>query len=289
MRGLIAALLFFLVGLWGCSSGLGLVVAADVIKVAVHADKKRQKRAEKRGTLGHRCYPDGTCSRELVCAYGTCESVWVYFKGGSLAIKGAENPGHRVVIAPFWLMRNEVTVDQYAECVRAGECSVPAAAGACNWEKPGRGIHPVNGVSHQEAKDFCARAGGRLPSEAEWEFAARSGGQNCSYPWGLEPATCKHAVMNDPAKEGKGCGFEGTRPVCGKPWGYTRQGLCDMAGNVFEWVEGTSNGSRNLRGGSWETGPAALRVSRRDWKDPGGRYCDVGFRCARLAPSSGGN
>ena len=94
----------------------------------------------------------------------------------------------------------------------------------------------MNCLDWQQAVDFCAWAGGRLPSEAEWEYAARSGGPSSSYkyPWGNDAATCTYAVMDD---GGYGCGTGRTWSVCSKPAGNTSQGLCDMSGNVWEWVE----------------------------------------------------
>ena len=86
-----------------------------------------------------------------------------------------------------------------------------------------------------QAMNFAAWVGGNLPTEAQWEYAARSEGEDWIYPWGNEMATCEYSVMDDGG--GWGCGEDRMRPVCSKPRGNTQQGLCDMAGNVYEWVQ----------------------------------------------------
>ncbi len=170
-------------------------------------------------------------------------------------------------------------------------------------EEKGRAHHPVNCVTWRQAKKYCAWAGGRLPSEAEWEYAARSGGQDITYPWGNETATCDYAVMDD---GGIGCGTDSTMAVCSKPAGNTAQGLCEMAGNVWEWVEdywhygydgaptdGTAwvndpprtTSARVERGGTFYDHADDLRAASRYAIDTGRfssfsfRY-DLGFRCA---------
>ena len=138
-------------------------------------------------------------------------------------------PRHTVTVNSFEMAKTLVTVEQYKVCVDAKACTVPSAGPDCNWGVPGRGKHPVNCVDWQQAQTFSAWEGGRLPTEAEWEYAARSGGRDQKYPWGDSPPTCEKAVF-------KGCGT-GTAPVCSKPAGNTAQGLCDAAGNVWEWME----------------------------------------------------
>ena len=111
----------------------------------------------------------------------------------------------------------------------------------CNWNQSGRGDHPINCVSWNQARTFATWLGARLPTEAEWEYAARSGGENREYPWGDEEATCERAVVyeryQNPKDGNRGCGRDSTWAVCSKSAGNTEQGLCDMAGNVWEWVE----------------------------------------------------
>jgi iron(II)-dependent oxidoreductase len=160
--------------------------------------------------------------------------------------------------------------------------------------------HPVNCVDWQQAVDFCERAGGRLPSEAEWEYAARSGGQDITYPWGNAAATCDDAVYDDTGSN-DGCGTGRTWAVCSKTAGNTTQGLCDMAGNVWEWVQDWSHNDytgaptdgsawvdggtdRVMRGGGFSSLAYSLRAADRHDYEPTYQADNVSFRCARDAP-----
>ena len=206
-----------------------------------------------------------------------------------------EKPVRRVRVASFDLAKTEVTVRQYARCVEARQCKEPGSGGWANWGEPDRDDHPVNYVSWHDARAFCAWAGARLPTEAEWEYAATSGGRDQEYPWGDEGATCERAVMDDGS--GNGCGEDRTWPVCSRPKGRSAQGLCDLAGNVWEWVEdwygaygaeaqtnpgGPAEGEyRLLRGGSFASRSGNLRSAFRGRGRPGGRSRVNGFRCVR--------
>jgi sulfatase modifying factor 1 len=159
---------------------------------------------------------------------------------------------------------------------------------------------PMNCVSWDEAQAYAKWAGARLPTEAEWEYAARGQGRERSYSWGDEAADCTRAIVRD---GGDGCGRDSTWPVCSKPMGNTPQGLCDMAGNLWEWVEDVYHGScegaptdgsawgdtsrgsdRVIRGGSWGSAPRYARVADRFGSAPGFRSADVGLRLARSCP-----
>ncbi|MEK7743950.1 MAG: SUMF1/EgtB/PvdO family nonheme iron enzyme, partial [Elusimicrobiota bacterium] len=164
-------------------------------------------------------------------AAGGAGIEWVAVRGGSFMMGSAsgsadEKPVHRVTLRSFELAKTEVTVAQYKACVDAGACAAPGKGLLCNWGVSGREKDPLNCVDWNQAKAFSEWVGGRLPSEAEWEYAARSGGRDIEYPWGDEEATCSRAVIYD---GGAGCGRVSTWPVCSKPEGNTRQGLCDMA------------------------------------------------------------
>jgi len=183
------------------------------------------------------------------------------------------------------LTRTEVTVAQYRACVEAGKCSAPKAADAdnkCNWGAPDRGNHPVNCVGYDQAAAFCGWVGGRLPTEAEW-YAEATYGDTRQFPWGDERPTCDLAVMEDK----KGCGRDSTWPVCSKPKGHSVSGLCDMSGNVFEWLVSSDKDTRVFRGGSWTMRlypSVSMRVLDIHAENRGN---DVGFCCGRpFGPTS---
>ena len=198
-------------------------------------------------------------------------------------------PIHEVAIKTFSISDTLVTVEQYAECVIKGGCTEPRTGNYCNWGVAGRQRHPINCVDWDQANQFAKFKNARLPSESEYEYAATSGGKNQKYPWGNEDATSDRAVMSGGS----------TMPVCSKPAGNTAQGLCDMSGNVWEWVQDKyqnsyvgaptdgsawegAGSSRVFRGGSF--GGADAGRLRADYRDRGGagyRYYGVGFRLAR--------
>ena len=246
---------------------------------------------------------------------GKAGLVWVAIPGGAFMMgsnkgDGDEKPVHRVSVKAFQMNRAEVTVAQYGACVKTRRCTRPHwDDGTCFVYKGGKwvkgrlpasfrsGSQPAVCVDWNQARAFCRWAGGRLPSEAEWEYAARSGGKNIQYPWGNQKATCSRAVMLDGS--GNGCGKDRTWPVCSKPAGNTAQGLCDMAGNVYEWMEDRWHGSytgapkngrawtagtnkrRVLRGGSWNSHVDYVRAANRFNITPAVRDHYLGFRCAR--------
>ena len=179
-----------------------------------------------------------------------------------------------------------------------GGCARPGTVKYCNSDKPGRQLHPVNCVGWDQANQYAKFKGARLLSETEYEYAATSGGKNQKYPWGNEDATCDKAVMY--GNGDYGCGSGTTMPVCSKPAGNTAQGLCDMVGNVWQWVQdkyqssyantpldgSASEGagsSRVLRGGSFGSRDAGrLRADHRLYDfAPADRYDGIGFRLAR--------
>jgi len=214
-----------------------------------------------------------------------------------------ERPAHEVTVPRLAMLKTEVTVSQYSQCVDAGACSEPFFSSeylSYNWKEQGRENHPVNGVSWNQAKDFAAWVGARLPSEAEWEYATRSAGKDSDYPWGNETPDCDYAVST----WGVSCIFNTTMKVCSMTKGNTAQGLCDMAGNVEEWVDddyhdnyegAPRDGSawidnrprgenRVVRGSSWKEAHGFFRTTYRrslqadDYRDT------IGFRLARTLP-----
>jgi formylglycine-generating enzyme len=206
-------------------------------------------------------------------------------------------PAHDVEVPAFEMLVSEVTVEQYRFCVDAGICTDPKTSGVyANWGRAGRDNHPVNKVNWYQASTYCAWVGGRLPTDAEWEYAARSRGKEYEYPWGDEQPTCDHAVFRDGYE---GCGALGTREVCSRPVGNSDQGLCDMAANLGEWVQdgmsttyegAPSDGSawepedwkkRVLRGGAFGASARVHTCRYRSGRQAIYHCWGIGFRCAR--------
>ncbi|MBI5242965.1 MAG: SUMF1/EgtB/PvdO family nonheme iron enzyme [Elusimicrobia bacterium] len=208
-----------------------------------------------------------------------------------------ERPRHRVRLDAFFMDTSEATTAGYGKCVREGKCSQPKTGGYCNWGERGRGRHPVNCVDWEQAKAYCAWAGKRLPTEAEWEKAARGGG-GAKYGFGDDERELDAYAWYDDNSGGR------THPVREKmPNPY---GLYDMHGNVWEWTADWYDSQyykqsperspenqaaaqfRAARGGAWDYYADNLRSAGREAYVPGSALPNVGLRCARSAPPSSG-
>ena len=205
------------------------------------------------------------------------------FLMGSNDGEGDEKPVHRVKLPTYYLDLYEVTTEQYGNCVRAGGCQKAETGVFCNAGKPERAKHPINCVDWSQAAAYCKWAGKRLPTEEEWEYAAR-GTDGRTYPWGNRSPTtelCWNRTFT-----------HGTCGVGSKPKDMSPFGVMDLGGNVTEWVQDwyrdsyrTSGGptkDRSLRGGSWvDINPSGARAPYRFRFSPMIRDVSVGFRCAR--------
>jgi formylglycine-generating enzyme required for sulfatase activity len=194
---------------------------------------------------------------------------------------------HRVDLSEFLMDKNPVTWGQYKRFAGVTGASLPP-------DPPYWGTHddqPAVFVTWEEAKVYCEWAGGRLPTEAEWEKAAR-GTDNRKYPWGNEEPTPQRGVYR------RNWGYTATDPIRAHPSGASPYGLLDMGGNVWEWVadwyddkyyeaspkrnpKGPRTGQAHVvRGGSWDSRPSVLSASCRNFGYRGYREGDFGFRCA---------
>ncbi len=198
-------------------------------------------------------------------AGGTFTTAWV--------------PGGSIAIAPFCMDENEVTAGEYAACLQNGTCSAPNA-GCTNVGVAGRENHPANCVDWNQAKAFCVAAGKRLPTEAEWEWAARGGPLARKLPWGdADPSAAdapERLCWSGKAPAPSTC------PVGSFRAGDTVDGLHDMAGNVWELVDGDYRG-KSYRGASFHTHPGTVQETHTDYRDGSSqtnRGVNIGFRCA---------
>ena len=213
-----------------------------------------------------------------------------------------ESPAVKIEVSTFLMDKTEVTVAEYDKCVKARGC----AKARTNYGRPySAPKQPKLGASWYKARAFCRWKNKRLPTEAEWEKAAR-GPEGEKYPWGNSGAKCTQAIVKD--KSGKGCGRGTTWPVASRP--ALRYGLYDMGGNAHEWVNdwytksykkcgqdcsgrdprGPCGGKdkcpgynrKIVKGGSWYwPGIIALSSHRRPHYPKNKPYHHFGFRCAK--------
>ncbi len=215
-----------------------------------------------------------------------------FIMGQDSTIPSDHAPAHTVSLGGFWIQQTEVTNLQYAACVAAGVCSAPAQEEDTPYwyTQPDQSNAPVVGVTWIQASQYCEYIESRLPTEAEWELAAR-GTENRTYPWGEDAPTC--ALLNyndclDPSEP------EDTRSYLE---GASQYEAADMSGNVSEWVNdwyddeyyatspasnpvGALDGTKKVyRGGSYLSGPQDVVPITRSAIKPEEHAADLGFRC----------
>jgi eukaryotic-like serine/threonine-protein kinase len=257
----------------------------------------------------------------------------VYVPAGEFEMGSTEGdedaePVHTVALDAFWLDQTEVSVAQFRQFVAAADHETTAEESGSSWAYTDDGWewvegadwahpqgpasqaeddHPVVHISWHDADAYCAWAGGRLPTEAEWEYAAR-GPESLIYPWGniFDGTRLNYCDQNCPrrdrADEDVDDGYEFTAPVGSYPGGASWIGALDLSGNVWEWTAdwyaedyyaqsprenptGPEEGEyRVLRGGDWWNSADGSRCGYRVWYFPWDWGLYRGFRCVRTSP-----
>ncbi len=142
-----------------------------------------------------------------------------------------ELPATPVMVHPFWLDRHEVTRQAYRSWAQSQGGDQQQVLKVWDRDRHNAPDLPANNVTHRQAREYCQHLGGDTPTEAHWEYAARSGARDIEYPWGDEEPTCELAILGR-----SDCSAGRPHPVCSRPKGNSQQGLCDLAGNVWEWT-----------------------------------------------------
>ncbi len=329
--------------LWAIAASTGLVAAALVAAGYMVVAKRTMagtKTAASSLSAGEGAGEGASAGAGASAGVGTeagagCSEGMVVVNGGRFFMGSdddlpAERPSHKVTLRAYCMDKLEITTDAYRACSDRGDCKRagttnkwtgmttkesraydPLCNSASSAADAARGKHPANCVDWSMADRYCKAEGKRLPTEAEWEFAAR-GSDGRRYPWGDQPPSSKllNACGSECVAWGKKHGaaleamfgeadpFATTAPVGSFPLGASRWGIEDMVGNVWEWVAdyyapyqaadqedpaGPASGeTRAMRGGAWNG-------AYPDWVRPTFRFHDaadtrshgVGFRCAK--------
>jgi formylglycine-generating enzyme required for sulfatase activity len=292
----------------------------------------------KNGEVNEGCKSDNTCEKNLycnlenkkcepcsvkenilsLCEEGECLVSQGNFCMGCQEIDGVscnedELPYHKIFLTAYKIDQYEVTASQYKECVQAGKCEEKNIyledSNSCNYGVIGKENHPMNCINWLGAEQYCKWKKKRLPTEAEWEKAAR-GNDGRIYPWNNNNFGCAYSIVdidNIPNNNNEGCEQNSTSEV-GFIAGISPYGLHDVSGNVMEWVndyysntyyseiglndtddfkemenpQGPKTGnSKVLRGGGWRTFGEFAYTFRRERYIPSFGHDDYGFRCVQ--------
>lgn len=249
-------------------------------------------------------------AREVACspvetAAGSTEMCLVSM--GTVRICDREGKCVQEKAGPVLLDRTEVTVEQFARCVKAGACETRKFKTVdystfCNYGRADRKNHPMNCVEWAGAKQFCRFAGKRLPTRAEWLLGAGAS-DGRKYPWGDSPPDCSIAHFH--SDKGRGCGGMFTLPVGSLPRGASPFGLLDMSGNVMEWtsslahtppegvteeqLEAEDETMRFAMGGSFADTSEVLALTNSSLDEQESAHIGMGFRCAKTPDKAGQN
>jgi formylglycine-generating enzyme required for sulfatase activity len=235
----------------------------------------------------------GSAEEDVLDALEQCSLYWDHCSQDQFA---DESPSHKVFLDGFWIDRTEVSNQQYQRCIDAGVCHPSRCRDGLQFDGPDQ---PVVCINWKEAGNYCGWIGGRLPSEAEWEYAAR-GQTGAIYPWGdvfdgTRLNYCDQSCGRPRSDATFNDGQYYSAPVGTYPEGASWCGALDMAGNVSEWVEDgfAKYGSRTernpagplqaetrvIRGGSWFMSPVETRSAWRQGLPQDNWFDDLGFRC----------
>jgi len=249
--------------------------------------------------------PRSTLARPAAAAPAVSEMVTVpagsFMMGSTTSDLNDALPLHQVTLSAYSIDAHTVTNGEFLECETAGACTAPGSPSSFSrttyHTDPKFAAFPVVYVSWTQAKAYCAWAGKRLPTEAEWEKAARGSTDRRTYPWGEAAPTCAMANFFPLTSYCVGdTDAVGTRPAGDSPYG-----VHDMVGNVMEWVadwydaayyskcpagctnpQGPATGvQRGIRGSFWSMDAPHLRLASRASENPASQVDFFGFRCAK--------
>jgi hypothetical protein len=200
----------------------------------------------------------------------------------------AGNPEHTVTLSDFWIYATEVTNHQYSQCVDQGRCAAPDPTDNVGYASVAELNDPVVGVTYAQAQAYCNYVNADLPTEAQWEKAAR-GSESLPYPWGEEPPSCDLLNFDNCLKQ--------SSPVTANQKGKSPYGALNMAGNVYEWIRdwydpiyyrngptgdplGPESGrARVIRSSGYRSSASQSLIYARAYGSPGDHRRDLGFRC----------
>jgi len=223
-------------------------------------------------------------------------SLLTYIPAGDfvMGLGSGNTPQKTISLDSYWIYKTDVTNKMYAQCVATGNCAVPTQElGAPAYTNPDYGDYPVVGVTWDMSSNYCQWIQGQLPTDAQWEKAAR-GLNGSDYPWGNDKPACDLLNM-------QGC-LGHTNGVNDYPSGASQYGLLDMEGNVFQWINDyydanyytsmpsanptgpTSGDSRVIRGSSFESDATQTLSGIRHFGGNGYHNYDLGFRCVVPQP-----
>jgi formylglycine-generating enzyme required for sulfatase activity len=314
-------------GRMGLFAAVGIAAAAG-IAAGVHSLRPKQTNVAATAPV----IPSAAPTVPPAAETPSCPSGMIHIPGGSFFMGSddglpLEKPAHQVTLEPYCIDQFETTVEQYKGCSDTGRCKRAGVANTwatitdkerkafdplCNARDPAAmAKHPINCVDWEMGDKFCREQGKRLPTEAEWEFAAR-GPDGRRYPWGDDDPAAGHLNacgrecvawglkngVEEKAMYDVDDGFANTAPVGSFPKGASRYGVQDVVGNVWEWVAdwygdygkeeskaptGPAGGQEKvIRGGSWNGSyPSWVRPTFRYKDTPTKRSYGIGFRCAR--------